>query len=688
MSRRGPWDSLNEIVSDITDLENKNVKAVYFEQIDSGESGTITPPAGATIDLDEFGGGADALVSEMSAGFPTYDIASEADGTPITATLDSSGNWTISGTPSSYPVALIYAYTIAFADFDDSNSIIAAELGGGGVTIEDDISVRSIQFDLGFSDGVAEGRVQWNSDDGTLEYGLPGGNVTLQVGQEHVLRCRNESGGQIDNGEVVYVSGASGNKPLLGLADADTTNMIPEAVVFGVATEDIGHLANGYVTLLGLVRDVNTLGMTPGTMLWLSEITPGAFTETKPTAPNRSIAVGMVVAASATEGVIFVRPLVLNPIMAAGDVLTADPDDNNMLQWNEANSRFELTASPVVATPTLSNQAANKEYVDSAISFIQDYFLTDTGDGIGGIYYVAADAPTGAGLGTLSTSGLTEADDQPLINFITPALFPGTNTLLAGIYDIHFHAERTGGNRPTVIYAELYTRVTGGAETLRGTSELSGLIPDADVDVDLHLTIPADVDINTDDRLVWKLYANCGVGANTTIVVYTEGVTNSHVSIPTTTEVLNSVYLRLDGTTPMTDAAKIEFDPLPASDGTMSGETSPETVDTNAIGIGALLVLAADGHWDEADADAEATCGLLSIAVESGTGSKKVMHKGWLHMAAHGFTVGRRLFVSTTQGTMTNTAPDGSGNVVQVVGYAISDDVIRINPSRDYLVVA
>lgn len=133
--RLGPWDSLNNIVGDVSDLqaglstlEDINVKTTFFEQINSGLSGTITPPASATIDLDEFGGGVDAVVSKMSGGFPTYEIATESDDTPITATLNDDGEWAISGTPSAYPVALIYAYRVAIGNFDHTKSLVDSEL--------------------------------------------------------------------------------------------------------------------------------------------------------------------------------------------------------------------------------------------------------------------------------------------------------------------------------------------------------------------------------------------------------------------------------------------------------------------------------------------------------------------------------------------------------------------------------
>ena len=200
--------------------------------------------------------------------------------------------------------------------------------------------------------------------------------------------------------------------------------------------------------------------------------------------------------------------------------------------------------------PVASNHLATKEYVDSAISFINDFFLTD--DASTGGYFDAAESPTGAAVGTLTTTGLTEGDGKALDGFITPSGFPGVTTLMAGVYDMHFHMQRSAGNRDYAVYFELYTRTTGGAETLRTTSEISSNFDDDnDNDIDIHATIATDVVINATDRLVWKLFANMGVGNNTNLGILTEGTTNSHVSLPTTTEILSSVFVRQDGTTPL-----------------------------------------------------------------------------------------------------------------------------------------
>ncbi len=218
--------------------------------------------------------------------------------------------------------------------------------------------VPYVAFDTAFVDGVQEGRIQWNIEDGTLEFGLPGGTVNLQVGQEMVLRCRNTTGAQIDNGSVVEIIGASGNKPLIALADASDLTKVS---VIGMATEDIGHNSNGYVTTSGLVREVNTNGMAIGEPVWLSPITPGTYTQTLPTAPDFKFAVGVVIAAHTSQGVLFVGGTPFFPMMLSSDVLLAAPAHDEYLAFHSGNGRFELRSTPPSTVRTSSCLAT---YVD------------------------------------------------------------------------------------------------------------------------------------------------------------------------------------------------------------------------------------------------------------------------------------------------------------------------------------
>jgi len=182
-----------------------------------------------------------------------------------------------------------------------------------------------IKFDTSFADTAEEGVLHWDTDVGTLAFGLPGGGHEHFVGQELILRVRNTSGAQIINGSVVRITGASGNKPLIALADA-TDDATAHAI--GVTTEDIDNNSNGYMAVSGLVRDVDTDGMTPGNVIFLSE-TAGEFTESAPASPAHHIHVGHVIAAHASTGVIHVELVDALDFCDMSDVnLTGQADDD------------------------------------------------------------------------------------------------------------------------------------------------------------------------------------------------------------------------------------------------------------------------------------------------------------------------------------------------------------------------
>ncbi len=125
---------------------------------------------------------------------------------------------------------------------------------------------------------------------------------------------------------------------------------------------------------------------------------------------------------------------------------------------------------------------------------------------------------------------------------------------------------------------------------------------------------------------------------------------------------------------------------VPTGDLTTSGIIVSATVDTNSVGVGATLYMAADGNFDQTDADSASTMPCRALAAESGTGTKKVLLQGFLRKNAWNWTVGGDLYISTTSGTLTQTPPSGSGDQVQKVGFAWTADIIYFNPG-DYTIV-
>ena len=159
-----------------------------------------------------------------------------------------------------------------------------------------------------------DARVVWNASDDTLNLHHSGG-VVQQVGQETYIYGRNNTGSTITNGSTIGFAGVNGQNRLEFL-DYIADGTYRSEYFLGVATQDILNGEVGFVTTFGNVRGIDTTGSAEGESwalgdeLYASPTTAGAFTKVKPTAPNISIPVAIVVVVSATEGEIFVNPIV------------------------------------------------------------------------------------------------------------------------------------------------------------------------------------------------------------------------------------------------------------------------------------------------------------------------------------------------------------------------------------------
>ena len=159
----------------------------------------------------------------------------------------------------------------------------------------------------------AVGRMRWNDTDGTIDVGLKGGKVNLQLGQEQFIRVVNKTGADLTEAayQCVRISGAQGQRPKVALAQAD--NDANSGDTIGLVTETIANNLEGFVTTSGIVRDINTTGSLQsetwldGDILYLSGTTAGRVTNIKPTAPIHLVIVGYVIHAHATQGKIFVK---------------------------------------------------------------------------------------------------------------------------------------------------------------------------------------------------------------------------------------------------------------------------------------------------------------------------------------------------------------------------------------------
>jgi len=157
-----------------------------------------------------------------------------------------------------------------------------------------------------------EGTLSWDGEDHTLRIFNDVSAMAIQVGQETVLPIRNETGSQIDDGTPLYISGVtiSEGQPriLVGLAKADDSLTLINPTV---ATHDIPDNTDGYGTLTGFVRDIDTSAFIAGVPLFVSPVSAGVMTQTPPLSPDRQAIIGVPMNSHATSGSLFVNPALL-----------------------------------------------------------------------------------------------------------------------------------------------------------------------------------------------------------------------------------------------------------------------------------------------------------------------------------------------------------------------------------------
>lgn len=116
---------------------------------------------------------------------------------------------------------------------------------------------------------------------------------------------------------------------------------------------------------------------------------------------------------------------------------------------------------------------------------------------------------------------------------------------------------------------------------------------------------------------------------------------------------------------------------------TYRGEIAVIDVDDASAVFGNALYIAADFNCDRADADASSTGPAVYLALQGGSGSSvDGLIRGQICDTDWNWSAGK-IYLSTTTGELTQTAPSGTGDQVQVLGYALSADTMYFAPELD-----
>jgi hypothetical protein len=125
----------------------------------------------------------------------------------------------------------------------------------------------------------------------------------------------------------------------------------------------------------------------------------------------------------------------------------------------------------------------------------------------------------------------------------------------------------------------------------------------------------------------------------------------------------------------------VDFGNVLTTSGTYKGNIMTVTIDDASTSFGAPLYSAGDFHYERANAISESTMPCLAIALESGSGAKKVLTEGQIFKSGWGWSNGF-IYVDVIDGGLRQGDPSISGTSLrQKIGWALNSSTMYFKPS-------
>jgi len=314
---------------------------------------------------------------------------------------------------------------------DTTGDYVESMSGGTGVTVTGGTGEGS-------TPSIAIGQAVASTDDVTFN--------TVTATDEFIgdidgsVRFTAKADEALSKGDIIYVSGVSGNTPTVGKAKADDASKMP---AFGIAAEDANANTNLQIVTLGNLINVDTSNESVGEILYVST-TAGEYSTTAPTGESSQIQnIGKVLRSHAVNGSIKVGG-------AGRSNATPNLDNGKIFIGNGSNQSTTATldTSIVVENTNLyyTTARANTDF-DSRLA------TKDTGDLTEGsnLYYTTARVNTDfdTRLATKDTGDLSEGSNlyytDARVNsaFDTRLATKDTDDVSEGTTNLYYTTSRT-----------------------------------------------------------------------------------------------------------------------------------------------------------------------------------------------------------------------------------------------------
>ena len=377
------------------------------------------------------------------------------------ASFDGSGDITITTTAQIDSIAL---------GTDTTGDYVESMSGGTGVTVTGGTGEGS-------TPSVAIGQAVATTDDVTFN--------TITATDQFIgdirgaVRFNAKADGALSKGDVVYISGVSGDVATVGQAKADDASKMP---AFGFAAEDANDNAAVEVVTFGTLAGLDTSGVSEGQVLYVST-TAGEYTTTKPTGESALLQnIGKVQRSHAAEGSIKVGG-------AGRSNATPNLNNGKIFIGNASNQAVTATldTSIVVENTNLyyTTTRANTDF-DTRLA------TKDTGDLTEGsnLYYTTArvNSDFDTRLATKDTGDLTEGvnlyytDARVNSAFDTRLATKDTDDLSEGATNLYYTSTRANTDFDTRLATKSTTNLAEGTNLYYTSARFDSAFTSKDTD--------------------------------------------------------------------------------------------------------------------------------------------------------------------------------------------------------------